>query len=73
VEREDRRIENVLAALPVDVLLRVAGQRGDDLDAVAGEEAGEILEPRLVQHGEIAAIDYARADLARCAPDHDAD
>ena len=35
LQREDRRIEHVVAALPVDVLLRVAGQRRGDLDALA--------------------------------------
>ena len=39
----DARLEYPVAALAIDVLLEVAGQRGDDLDAVPGQEPGHPL------------------------------
>jgi hypothetical protein len=67
LQREDRRVEHLVATLPVDVLLRVAGQRRDDLDALVREKIGQILEARLVEDRQIAAVDHADARAARAA------
>src|SRR5207253_8537646 len=43
VQATNARLEDTLAALPIDVLLEVARQRRDDLHALAGEKLGEPL------------------------------
>ena len=53
------------AALRVDVLRAVARQARDDLDAVGGEERGQVLLCRLQEHRQVAAIDHAPAEPPR--------
>ena len=43
----------------VDVLFEVARERGDDLDAVRGQEFGKIFEAGFVKDGEVVAVDAA--------------
>ncbi len=57
--------EHALAALPVDVVLQVARQRGDDLHRLRGKELGQALLPGLVQHGQVAPVDDVHAERAR--------
>src|SRR6266480_6236255 len=64
LERTNARLVHALAALPVDQLLGVAGKRGDDLDALGGEELREIPLAGLFENGEIAAVDDVRAERA---------
>src|SRR5258706_11990720 len=64
LQRTNTRLVHAFAALPVDQLLGVAGKRGDDLDAPGGKELCEILLAGLFENGEIAAVDYVRAERA---------
>jgi hypothetical protein len=63
--RAQAGFENPFAALLVDVFFQVAGQRGDDFDAVCGEEVGQVLETGLFEDGQVAAVDHAQAARAR--------
>jgi two-component system LytT family response regulator len=55
---------DALAALRVDVVLEIAGQRRGDLDALLRQELGEILVAGLEQNGEVAPVDHAHAHAA---------
>ena len=65
----DARLEDALAALAVDVVLEIAGQRRGDLDALPGEKRRGVFLTRLEQHGEVAAVDHPDAGAPR-ALDH---
>ncbi len=54
----DAWIEYMQAALFFHIGLRVAGQRGDDLDALGSQEFGGVCLAGPEQHGKVAAIDY---------------
>ena len=64
-QRADALVEHALAALAIDVVLQVAGQRGDDFDFVRREEIGQILMPRFFQDRQVAAIHHPHAESAR--------
>src|SRR5581483_4615509 len=66
-QHADALVEYAAAALPVDVFLQIAGQRGDDLHAVAGEKLGETFLAGLFENREIAPIHHFRAEAARLA------
>ena len=66
-QRVDALLVDALAALAVDELGRIAGQRGDDRHALAGEKPGEIFLARLEEDREVAAVDHLRAAAARAA------
>ena len=61
LQRADAFGEHAVAALLVHIFRRVARQRRDDLDLVAGEIVGQPAEVRLFDDGEIVAVDHARA------------
>ncbi len=65
LERRDALVEHPLAALAIDVVDRVARQRGDDLDALAGEELREVLLAGLEQDRQVAAVDHLDVEAAR--------
>jgi len=65
----DAGVEHTLAALRLDLVAQVAGQRGDDLDARGGQEFGQILLAGFSEDGEIAAIDDAHPQGA--CPGHE--
>ena len=64
-QRGDAALEHAFAALALDELLRVAGERGDYLDLVRGEKRGKVLLARLAEDGEIAPVHHVRAERAR--------
>src|SRR5437870_3577551 len=64
-QRRDAALVDAAAALAIDQLGRIAGQRRDDLDARSGEEAREVRLSRLLQDGEVAAVDDMFAKPAR--------
>ena len=67
LQAADRAVEHALAALALDIVLQIAGHRGDDLDAVRRQKFGEVLLARLLQDGEVAAVHHLDAELARAA------
>jgi hypothetical protein len=67
LQRPDAPVEDAAAALPVDVLGAVAGQARDDVDLLCGEELGGVLLARLLEDGQVAAVEDAAASLAGSA------
>ena len=65
LQRRDALVEHAVAALPVDVGQRVAGQRRDDLDLLVAQEFRQTFLPRLEQDRQVAAIDHAYVERAR--------
>ncbi len=65
LQAADGGVEHALAALAVDIVLEVAGHRGDDLDLLGGEKLRQVLLARLLQDGQVAAVDHLHADVAR--------
>ena len=64
-QRLDAAVEDVPATLLLDVLLRVAGQGGDHLHPLRGQERGRVLLAGLEQDGQVAAVDDGAAEAAR--------
>ena len=60
-------LENAIAALLVDVLFQITGQRGGDFNRVIGEERRQRLVARFVENGQVAAIDHAQPHRPRFA------
>src|ERR1044071_4009790 len=57
--------EHAVAALSVDVRLRVTGKRGDNLDVVPGEVIRQPIPAILFDNGQVAAVDDLRAARPR--------
>ena len=64
----DAGLEYAVAALLVDPLARVTGQRSADLDALSGQKCGQIVLARLAENAQVAAVDDADAGAA-CVAD----
>src|SRR4029077_2116333 len=63
-EAADRTVEDTLAALPFDIVLQIAWHRGNDLDALACQKFCGVFLARLLQNGEIAAVNDFDAESA---------
>src|SRR5262249_6948597 len=72
-QRRDAAREDAAAALRVDVLGAVAGQRGDDAHALRGEELRAVLLAGELEHGEVAAVDDASAEPTRAGDERPED
>ena len=57
-------MENTIAALGIDIVLKVAGQGGDDLDPMLREKLREVGVFFRLDDGQVVAVDYMRADRA---------
>src|SRR5262249_8210390 len=65
LQTPDRAFEDALTALPVDIVGKVAWQRGHDLDLLSNQENRKVLLASHFQDSEIAAIDDPDAEIAR--------
>ena len=54
-----------LAALLIDIVFEITGQRSGDLDSLLRQKVGQILLPGLEEDREIAPVDHPNAGLAR--------
>ena len=61
LQATDAGVEGALATLTVDVVLQVAGHRGDHFDAMRGQELRQPLLTGLLEDRQVAAVDDPHA------------
>jgi len=65
LQRRDALVEHAGTALAVDAFERVTRQRRHDLDALLGQELGQVFLARFEQDRQVAAVDHLQAERAR--------